>query len=82
MLTGLGDLLRYTHATAIVGDILKMRASDIGLGDMAIVEMGDGEQSLAQVIQLEGEEVSLESLAAAKGFPRRPRCASSDTRPR
>ena len=60
MLTGLGDLLRYTHATAIVGDILKMRASDIGLGDMAIVEMGDGEPSLAQVIQLEGEEVSLQ----------------------
>src|SRR5262245_13672033 len=48
MLTGLGDLLRYTHATAIVGDILKIRARDIGLGDMAIVEIGDGEQSLAQ----------------------------------
>ena len=53
-LAGLGDLLRYTHATAIVGDILKMRAKDIGLGDMAIVEIGDGEHSLAQVIQLEG----------------------------
>src|SRR6516225_7121217 len=68
MLTGLGDLLRYTHATAIVGDILKMRASDIGLGDMAIVEMGDGEQSLAQVIQLEGEEVSLQVFGGGKGL--------------
>ena len=37
MLTGLRDLVRYTHATAIVGDILKIRARDIGLGDMAIV---------------------------------------------
>ena len=68
MLTGLGDLLRYTHATAIVGDILKMRASDIGLGDMAIVEIGDGEQSLAQVIQLEGEEVSLQVFGGGKGL--------------
>jgi V/A-type H+-transporting ATPase subunit B len=68
MLTGLGDLLRYTHATAIVGDILKMRASDIGLGDMAIVEMGDGDQSLAQVIQLEGEEVSLQVFGGGKGL--------------
>ncbi len=68
MLTGLGDLLRYTHATAIVGDILKMRARDIGLGDMAIVEIGDGEQSLAQVIQLEGEEVSLQVFGGGKGL--------------
>jgi V/A-type H+-transporting ATPase subunit B len=68
MLTGLGDLLRYTRATAIVGDILKMRASDIGLGDMAIVELGDGEQSLAQVIQLDGEEVSLQVFGGGKGL--------------
>ena len=45
-----------------------MRASDIGLGDMAIVEMGDGEQSLAQVIQLEGEEVSLQVFGGGKGL--------------
>src|SRR5215472_8507794 len=68
MLTGLGDLLRYTRATAIVGDILKMRASDIGLGDMAIVEMGDGEQSLAQTIQLDGEEASLQVFGGGKGL--------------
>lgn len=40
MLTRLGNLLHYTHTTAIVGDILKMCASDIGLGDMAIVDDG------------------------------------------
>ena len=50
MLSGLSDLVRYTRATAIVGDILKIRAADVGLGDIAIVEMPDGEQSLAQVI--------------------------------
>jgi len=52
-MTGLEGLLRYTRATAIVGDILKIRAHDVGLGDMALVEMPDGEQSLAQAIQLE-----------------------------
>src|SRR6516162_8490171 len=68
MLTGLGDLLRYTRATAIVGDILKMRANDIGLGDMAIVEIGDGEHSLAQVIELENDEVSLQVFGGGKGL--------------
>jgi len=52
-MTELAGLLRYTRATAIVGDILKIRAHDVGLGDMALVEMPDGEQSLAQAIQLE-----------------------------
>ncbi len=62
------DLLRYTRATAIVGDILKLRARDVGLGDMAIVESGDGEESLAQAIQLEGDEVSLQVFGGGKGL--------------
>ena len=68
MSTGLGDLLRYTHATAIVGDILKIRARDVGLGDMALVEMPEGEQSLAQAIQLEGDEVSLQVFGGGEGL--------------
>ncbi len=68
MLTGPEDLLRYTHATAIVGDILKIRAQDVGLGDMALVEMPDGEQSLAQAIQLEGDEVSLQVFGGGEGL--------------
>ncbi len=68
MPTGPGDLLRYTHATAIVGDILKIRATDVGLGEMAIVEMPDGEQSLAQAIQLEGDEVSLQVFGGGEGL--------------
>src|SRR5215470_1324880 len=68
MLTGLQDLLRYTGVTAIVGDILKVRAHDVGLGDLAIVELPDGEQSLAQTIQLEGDEVSLQVFGGGKGL--------------
>src|SRR5262249_9243027 len=68
MPTGLGDLLRHTHATAIVGDLLKIRAKDIGLGDMALVEMPDGAQSLAQAIELDGDQVSLQVFAGGKGL--------------
>jgi V/A-type H+-transporting ATPase subunit B len=66
--TALRDLFRYTHATAIVGDILRIRARDVGLGDMAVVELPDGEQSLAQVIQLDGDEASLQVFGGGKGL--------------
>jgi V/A-type H+/Na+-transporting ATPase subunit B len=68
MVTRLGDLQRYTRVTAIVSDILKIRAGDVGLGDMALVEMADGEQTLAQVIQLEGDEVSLQVFGGGEGL--------------
>ena len=68
MPTALADLLRYTHATAIVGDLLKIRARDIGLGDMALVEMPDGAQSPAQAIQLDGDQVSLQVFGGSKGL--------------
>ena len=41
---GLQNLVCYTGVTAIVGDILKIRAHGVGLGDVAVVEMPDGEQ--------------------------------------
>jgi V/A-type H+-transporting ATPase subunit B len=68
MLSGLSDLVRYTRATAIVGDILKIRATDVDLGDMAIIDIPDGEPSLAQVIQLRGNEVSLQVFGGGAGL--------------
>ena len=68
MPTGLADLLHYTHATAIVGDLLKIRANDVGLGEMAVVEMPDGAQSLAQAIELNGDQVSLQVFGGGKGL--------------
>jgi V/A-type H+/Na+-transporting ATPase subunit B len=64
----LRDLLRYTRATAIVGDLLKVRARDVGLGEMAIVAMPDGAQSLAQAIQLDGDQVSLQVFGGGRGL--------------
>jgi len=65
MPAGLGDLLRYTHATSIVGDILKIRAHDVGLGDMQpgwtdavrdLSQLLHQGESIYQMMQVTGEE--------------------------
>src|SRR5215470_7947988 len=68
MLNGRHDLRRYTRATALVGDILKIRASNACLGDMTLIEMPHGASSLAQVIQLRGQEVSLQIFGGGAGL--------------
>jgi V/A-type H+-transporting ATPase subunit B len=62
------DLTRHTRVLAIVGDILKVRAKNVAFGDLALVENWDGEESLAQVIQLEGDEVSLQVFTGGRGI--------------
>jgi V/A-type H+-transporting ATPase subunit B len=61
-------LTRYTHIVSIVGDILTVRARDVGLGDLAIVENWDGEASLAQTVQVRGDEASLQVFTGGKGL--------------
>jgi V/A-type H+-transporting ATPase subunit B len=62
------ELMRYTRVLSIIGDILKIRASGVGLGDLAVVENWDGERSLAQVIELQRDEVSLQVFTGGKGL--------------
>jgi V/A-type H+-transporting ATPase subunit B len=62
------DLLRYTKVISIVGDILTIRATDVGLGDLAVVENWDGERSLAQVIEIQRDRVSLQVFTGGKGL--------------
>lgn len=64
----LDDLTFYTHILSIVGDIIKVRAKHTGLGDLAVVENWDGERSLAQVIAIEKDEVSLQVFTGGKGL--------------
>lgn len=62
------DLFRYTHVLSIVGDILTIRATDVGLGDLAVVENWDGERSLSQVIEIQKDRVSLQVFIGGKGL--------------
>ena len=63
----LGELTYYTCVLSIVGDILKIRPRHVGLGDLAVVENWNGDRSLAQVIEIQREEVSLQVFTGGKG---------------
>ncbi len=64
----LQELTYYTDVVGIVGDILRIRARDVGFGDLAIVKNWDDSTSLAQVIQIQQDEVSLQVFSGAKGL--------------
>ena len=64
----ISELVRHTRVLAIVGDILKVRGSDVGFGDLAIVENWDGRRSLGQVIELKRDVVSLQVFSGGKGL--------------
>lgn len=67
------DLVRHTSILAIIGDILKVRATGVGFGDLAVVENWDQRCSLAQVIELERDVVSLQVFSGGKGLSTRAR---------
>jgi V/A-type H+-transporting ATPase subunit B len=62
------SLLRYTKVISIVGDILTIRADNVGLGDLAVVENWDGQKSLAQIVEIQREQVSLQVFSGGKGL--------------
>lgn len=64
----LQHLTYFTNVLSIVGDIIKIRASGIGLGDLGVVETPDGDHSLAQVIEIQGDHVSLQVFTGGKGL--------------
>jgi V/A-type H+-transporting ATPase subunit B len=64
----LPELTYHTEVLGIVGDILRVRARDVGFGDLAEVENWDGAKSLAQVVELQGDAVSLQVFAGGKGL--------------
>ncbi len=51
-----------------MGDVIRLYASGVALGDMAEVENTDGETSLARVIGLDRNLVSLQVFAGGKGL--------------
>ena len=68
-------LLRYSRVLAIVGDILQVQVAEAAEGeravvrfnDLAVVEEEDGRRSLAQVINIVRDVVSLQIFSGTKG---------------
>lgn len=57
----------YTQVVQIAGDVITVEAKDIGYRELAEVKSGQG-TSLAQVIRLDGDRVSLQVLAGSRGI--------------
>jgi V/A-type H+-transporting ATPase subunit B len=65
------SLLRYSKILEIVGEVIKVQvpeASPARFGDIAVVESGDGDRSLAQVIHLDRNSASLQVFTGTKGI--------------
>jgi len=73
------SLVSYSHVLEIVGDIIKVSVPEtsvaegpaVRLGDLAVVEGETGEQSLAQVIMIDRNQVSLQVFSGTKGLSTR-----------
>jgi len=61
-------LIRQTRLLEIVGDTIRVRAKEVAFGDIAVVENIDGEQSIAKVVDLDRDIVSLQVFAGGKGL--------------
>ncbi len=58
----------YNRITNIIGDIAELDAKDVSFNELAQVTNHNGETSLAQVIRMDGDRVSLQVFAGAKGL--------------
>ncbi|MBS3821870.1 MAG: V-type ATP synthase subunit B, partial [Phycisphaerae bacterium] len=52
----------YDEITRIAGNVVTITASDVGYDELAVIQTTAG-PSLAQVIRLEGDQVSLQIFA-------------------
>jgi len=62
------QLIRHTRLLEIVGDTVRVKARDVAFGEIALVENTDGETSIAKVVDLERDLVSLQVYAGGKGL--------------
>ena len=63
----------YRRIERLTGNVAVLRATGVGFEELALVE-GRGGRSLAQVIRLDGDEVSLQVFGGTRGvgFPSSP----------
>lgn len=65
---GAAVALRHEGLEQISGDIVRVRAGAVGLGELALVEQPGGWRSLARAVELDGDLVSLQVFAGALGL--------------
>jgi len=63
------NLIWYTRIVDIIGDIVRVKAKDVAFGELAVVQDMHGHRSLAQVVELDRDIVSLQIYSGAKGLP-------------
>lgn len=68
---GIQDLIQRTSVLEIVGDMIRVRAEEAALGDLAEVENVDGRMSTARVVGLDRDVASLQVFAGGKGLSTR-----------
>lgn len=61
-------LTLHTRVLEIVGDSIRVRARGAALGELAEVHGAGGERSLARVVRIDGELVSLQVFRGTKGL--------------
>jgi V/A-type H+-transporting ATPase subunit B len=64
----LDALVRYSSVLEIVGDTIRVRARDVALGDLAVVENTNGEVSTANVVELDRDIATLQVFSGGKGI--------------
>jgi V/A-type H+-transporting ATPase subunit B len=64
----LDALVRHTSVLEIVGDVIRVQATGVALGDLAVVENPDGVVSTASVVELDRHIASLQVFAGGKGI--------------
>ena len=69
------SLLRYTNILSIVGDLIRVKVPNLtesnaraNYGDLALIEQNGQPYSMAQIIKINHEEVSLQVFAGTKGL--------------
>ena len=62
------ELVRHTRVLEIVGDMVRVKATHAALGDLAVVENTNGETSVARVVEINRDIVTLQVFAGGKGI--------------
>ena len=66
--TMIEEVVSQSKILDIIGDLIRVRAPKVALGELAIVNNTDGSQSIARVVGLDGEIGSLQIFTGGKGI--------------